>query len=241
MLSNSMLLRSLATVWLTGISLVAVADRGAVQALTLFSDRTTWSEAVSPFTITTETFDTTDTRLLQDGDVVTLPTGINLEAQAPNSFAAGSITSGFGAFADGNILLSSFDPEDAITFSFPQPVVGIGFDYLDVDLGGVQLVGFLSNENLADVIEVPMGNDASFSTADFFGILAGTPFTAFTLQLASNDISDVSSETWDLDNLSFAAQESAVAVAEPSSMVALSLLVVTSLSRQLLKRVRSPK
>jgi hypothetical protein len=238
---SNMLFRSLATAWLTGVSLVAIADRGVVHALTVFSDRTIWNQAVSSFTVTTETFDAADTRLLQDGDVVTLPTGINLEAQAAKLFAAGSITSGFDAFADGNIVLSDFDPEDTLTFSFPQPVVAIGFDYLDIDLGGVQIAGLFSSENIADVLEVPKGSDASAPTADFFGILADTPLTAFTLQLMSNDVSDISSETWDLDNLSFATHKPAVAVAEPSGVVALGLLAVNSLSRQLLKRVREPK
>lgn len=225
---------SAAAAWITGVSLVAIANGGVAHAFTVFSDRRMWSEAVSAFTITMETFDAADTQLLQDGDSVILPTGIELEAKAPSSFAAGSITSGFDAFADGNTVLSDLDPDDALTFSFPQPIVGFGFDYLDVDLNGVQIVGLFSGGSVTDSVEVPIGNDARSPTADFFGILADTPLSTFTLQLASED----GVEVWNLDNLSVAVQEPAATIAEPTSVAALGLLMITGLSSRLLKRVR---
>lgn len=214
-----MMRKLLSAITLTITTLMVVSNAGAANALIIFNDQADWEDAVSGFTITTEDFDSADSQLLRNGTIA-LSTGVVVEGQAPNSFAAGSITSGFEAFSGGQILQGDFDPGDAFIISFPEPTIGFGFDYLDVDLGGVKVTGLFDGDNTTDTVDVPFGVDASAPVADFFGILADTPVSEFTLSLTGDD-----SETWDLDNLSFAvAEEPAAAVFEPSAVVALGLL-----------------
>ncbi len=196
-------------------------------AFTMFTSRSTWEDAASTFSMTTEHFDAAEFQLLQDGDTVTLPTDITVTAQAPTSFMAGSITSGSGVFTEGNVLLGDLDPGDALIISLPQPSLGFGFDYSDVDQGGVKLTALLNGDNEPDVVYVPLGVDASEPTADFFGILADRPLTTFTLSLAGDSL-----ETWDLDNLSI------TAVPEPSAVIALNLLGLGIAGNRWLKRSR---
>lgn len=205
-------------------SVITTGTVSTADAFTTFTSRSTWEDAVAT-SIITEPFDAAEFQLLQDGDTVTLPTGITLTAQAPTSFAAGSITSGSGVFK-GNILLGDLDPGDALTISLPQPSLGFGFDYADVDQGGVKLTALLNGDNKPDVVDVPLGVDASKPTADFFGILADRPLTTFTFSLADEPL-----ETWDLDNISIAEP-----VPEPSAAIALSLLGLGIAGNRWLKR-----
>ena len=205
---------------LLSASIMAIGSVAPTHAFTTFTSRDAWEDAVFDFSIITESFDAAEFQLLQDGDTVTLPTGITLTAQAPTSFSAGSITSGSGVFAGGNSLLGDLDPGDALIISLPQSSLGIGFDYIDVDLDGVTLTALLDGDDELDAVDVPLGADASAPSADFFGILADRPLTTFTLSLAGDSL-----ETWDLDNLSIATEETdAKPVPEPNAAIALGLL-----------------
>lgn len=208
-------------------SVITIGTVNTADAFTMFTSRSSWEDAASTFSMITEHFDAAEFQLLQDGDTVTLPTDITVTAQAPTSFVAGSITSGSGLFTEGNILLGDLDPGDALVISLPQPSLGFGFDYTDVDQGGVKLTALLNGDNELDVVYVPLGVDASEPTVDFFGILADRPLTTFTLSLAGDQL-----ETWDLDNLSI------TAVPEPSAVIALNLLGLGIAGNRWLKRSR---
>ncbi len=211
---------------LTNALLLVINSIGTAYAFSLFDKRSDWEQAVSAFTVVIEDFDATESQLLQDGDIVSLSSGITLAAQAPDSFAVGSITSGFDAFESGQILLGSFDPGDALILSFAKPAIAIGFDYLDINRGGVQMSGLLNSGAAIDRVDVPRGEDAGALVPGFFGIVLDAPVSQVTFSLAMAD----SSEVWDLDRFSFAiTHDDGVDVSEPSLAIALLSLTLGSL------------
>jgi len=185
----------------TSATLILVAGMHPAEAVTVFTDRTAWEEAVSGNSITTDTFSTPQSggqSLVLDSS--TQVTGIS------------------SVWSSGKFSTSTPSLSQSVGFEFPTPILGFGADfYSTTSNGGLTVSGLF--DRILDVDTVVFSEYLNRQGTGFLGLVADTPFNSISFAMQSPPLAvSATNETFQMDNLSFASKLGQIDPSSPAEL-----------------------
>lgn len=177
------------------VGLVAAVLSSQVLAVTVYTDRTSWENAVSGFV--TEDFNAQTPFDFVPGSSDVGLFNIDLTGGSGDANSLAGPTEFIGQFAiDGTNHIVGQVLQGGLThptYEFPVPIIGFGADWRSTNDGGLLTVTL-------DGMTIEFDNFLSPGGIGFLGFVADNPFTQ-----AQFDTETTDAEAFGMDNLSFAA------------------------------------
>lgn len=168
--------------------------QAAFAAVMTYDNRPDFEAAIAGLVVTEDSFDTP----IAAGDIIVLDSGIISENSEPSLQATDNSVVA-GRYAN-TVALGGIAP-DEITWTFPAPVMAIGFDVFGIVSNGLQ-ISFDNGTGLQDYV---LADILGGSGEGFVGILSDAPFSQVVFSTAL-----VPTDGFALDNLVFASAPSEV-------------------------------
>ena len=203
---------SLKYIGLSAIALAAVIllPSASSAAVITFDDRSAFESAVAGFALTEDSFDNE----IPGAEQIVLDSGV-VATNAPDSAEPNDnavlVIEDFGSFYRNSVNNNSEFLPDTITWDFPMPVIGFGFELAAAATNGVQLA-LDGGSGLETFIFSDINGDVDFG--GFVGFVADTAFETIVFSNAN----PLSTDSFRIDDLVFAEAGPNVAVPLPSTL-----------------------
>lgn len=188
---------TLAAVVTAAISSFSIVGVQPAEAFTVYTDRTSWQNALGGAALTNEAFFPSkgDSRTLTfDSGVVSTANGVGTGAQTIVGGAFRAIIDGQG---------DSPGAYDTITWSFPQAITGFGGDWFRVAVAPLETLTVTGDFDSTGNQTIKFLDALGSPGTGFLGVIGGAPFTTITFSTEEEGFGDVL--PWQVSKLSFAA------------------------------------